>query len=354
MTCTPVRFLAPLVIATLTLTNSLTAATKIELIAGAKPGDLNLPFAAILAPDGNLYLAEYGGHRVQMVDSKGKITTIAGTGKKGSAGDGGPALKAEFNDMHSLAIAPNGDLYVADTLNHKIRKIDMKSGEISTFAGTGDKGFAGDGGPAAKAKFDGVYCIAFGPKAERLYVDDLENHRIRMIDMKTGDVSTVAGNGKKGVPDDGAVAKDVPLVDPRAVAVDSKGNVYILERGGNSLRVVDSDGKIRTVAGTGKAGHSGDDGDALKAQLNGPKHLCIDPDDNVVIADTENHVIRKYLPKTGKIVHVAGTGKLGAAGIDGPPEKCELARPHGVWAPRRGEIYIADSENNRVLRIREE
>jgi DNA-binding beta-propeller fold protein YncE len=230
----------------------------------------------------------------------------------------------------------------------------MKSGEISTFAGAGEKGFAGDGGPAAKARFDGVYCIAFGPKGERLYVADLENRRIRMIDMKSGEISTVAGNGKKGVPEDGALAKDAPLVDPRAVAADSKGNVYILERGGNALRLVDSDGKIRTVAGTGKAGHSGDDGDALKAQLNGPKHLCVDPDDNVLIADTENHVIRKYLPKTGKIVHVAGTGKLGSAGLDGPPEKCELARPHGVWSSKRGEIYIADSENNRVLRIRGE
>jgi sugar lactone lactonase YvrE len=341
-------------IVALTLARPALANEKIQLIAGSKAGDLNLPFAAVPAPDGNLYIAEYGGHRVLKLDAKGVLTTVAGTGKKGSGGDGGPALKAEFNDMHSLAVAPNGDLYIADTLNHKIRKIDMKSSEIATFAGTGDKGFAGDGGPAAKARFDGVYCIAFGPKAERLYVADLENRRICMIDMKSGEISTVAGNGKKGVPEDGALAKDAPLVDPRAVAADGKGNVYILERSGNALRVVDSDGKIRTVAGTGKAGHSGDDGDALKAQLNGPKHLCVDPDDNVLIADTENHVIRKYLPKTGKIVHVAGTEKLGSAGLDGPPEKCELARPHGVWSSKRGEIYIADSENNRVLRIRGE
>ena len=345
------RTWALLTVSILTFAGPLAAADKIQLVAGSKPGELNLPFAAVLAPDGNVYIAEYGGHRVLKVDAKGALTTVAGTGKKGSAGDGGPALKAEFNDMHSLAVAPNGDLYIADTLNNKIRKIDIKSGDISTFAGTGDKGFAGDGGPASKAQFDGVYCIAFGPKAERLYVADLENRRIRMIDMKTGEISTVAGNGKKGVPADGAPAKDSPLVDPRAVAADSKGNIYILERSGNALRVVDPDGKIRTVAGTGKAGHTGDDGDALKAQLSGPKHLCIDLDDNVVIADTENHVIRKYLPKTGKIIHVAGTGKLGASGLDGPADRCELARPHGVWATSKGEIYIADSENNRVLRI---
>jgi DNA-binding beta-propeller fold protein YncE len=334
----------------LTTVPSAPAADKVELVAGGKEGELRMPFGVVQDKDGNLIIAEFGGHRVRKVDAKGAVTTIAGNGKKGFAGDGGPALKAEFNTMHSLALAGNGDIYLADTLNHRVRKI-AKNGVVSTFAGTGKEGFGGDGGPAVKADFNGIYCIAFGPKDERLYVVDLENRRVRAIDMKTGVVTTVAGNGKRGVPEDGADARKAPLVDPRAVAVDSKGKVYILERSGHALRVVDSNGKIRTVAGTGKAGYDGDGGPALKAKLNGPKHLCIDRDDNVLIADTENHVIRKYLPRESKIVHVAGTGEKGSEGVGRAPEKCKLNLPHGVYVSLSGVIYIADSANNRVLRM---
>jgi DNA-binding beta-propeller fold protein YncE len=141
------------------------------------------------------------------------------------------------------------------------------------------------------------------------------------------------------------------LVDPRAVAVDGKGNVYILERSGHALRVVDAEAKIRTVVGTGKAGASGDGGDAQQATLNGPKHLCIDAEGNVLIADTENHVIRKYLPREGTILRVAGTGKKGSSGVGGNPLQAELNQPHGVTVHASGILYIADSSNNRVLRI---
>jgi len=272
---------------------------KVELVAGAIKGELRMPFGVELDRGGNAFVVEFEGHRVRKVDAKGTVTTIAGSGKKGDAGDGGPALKAEFNAMHSLALAANGDIYLADTLNHRVRKVS-KQGVVSTFAGTGKKGFRGDDGPAASAEFDGVYCVAFGPKQERLYLVDLENRRIRAIDMKTGVVTTIAGNGKRAVPNDGSEARSAPLVDPRAVAVDRKGNVYILERSGHALRVVDLEGKIRTVAGTGRAGFSGGTGVARNAQLNGPKHLCIDTKDNVVIADTENHVIRKIPAARGR------------------------------------------------------
>src|SRR5947199_118890 len=136
----------------------------------------------------------------------------------------------------------------------------------------------GDGGPAREAKFGGVYCLAIDPRGDKMYVADLDNRRIRAIDLKTMIVSTVAGNGQKGLPADGAEAAKAPLLDPRAVAVDGKGNVYILERSGNALRVVDRQGRIRTVVGTGKPGATGDDGDARQATLNGPKHLCVDRD----------------------------------------------------------------------------
>jgi DNA-binding beta-propeller fold protein YncE len=160
----------------------------------------------------------------------------------------------------------------------------------------------------------------------------------------------VAGNGEKGVPKDGEDATKQPLVDPRAHAVDRDGNLWILERGGHALRVVDAAGKIRTVAGTGKPGRG--TGPALSAALNGPKHLCLDRDGTVLIADSENHRIVRYSPKTGTLSAVAGTGTKGAAGLGGDPLKAELAQPHGVHVhPTTGEIYIADSSNGRILKI---
>ncbi|HEV3146290.1 MAG TPA: hypothetical protein VGZ47_20555 [Gemmataceae bacterium] len=335
-------------------------ADKVVLVAGGGTKDsddhalevkLQGPFGVDFDKAGNLYFVEMLGHRVGRVDKKGILTFIAGTGKKGDAGDNGLALQAEFNGMHSLAIGPAGNIFLADTWNNRVRKIDAKTGQITTYAGTGVKGFSGDGGPAAKAQFGGVYCIAFDPRGEQLYVADLDNRRIRAIDFKTGIVRTVAGNGEKGLPADRAEAIKAPLLDPRAVAADAKGNIYILDRAGHALRVVDVNGRIHTVAGTGKAGNTGDGGDAKLATLNGPKHLCIDRDGSVLIADTENHVIRRYIPDSGKIVRVAGSGTKGSAGVGGPPDQVELNQPHGVFVGPQGEIYIADSSNNRILKI---
>jgi DNA-binding beta-propeller fold protein YncE len=312
---------------------------------------LQAPFGVAFDRAGNLYFVEYAGHRIGRIDSEGIVATVAGTGKKGDGGDGGPARNAELSSPHSLAVAANGDIYIADTGNNRVRKVDGRTGTITTVAGTGEKGHAGDGGPAIKARFGNIYCVALDPSGERLYVADLDNRRIRRIDLGTGVVTTVAGNGRKGVPEDGAEAVKAPLVDPRAVAVDNHNNIYILERSGNALRVVDSSGKVRTVAGTGRAGATGDGGDARVATLNGPKHLCIDRDGGVVIADTENHLVRKYLPDSGKIVHVAGTGKKGASGIGGPAGSVELSQPHGVYVHRDGALFIADSSNHRILKI---
>ncbi len=256
-----------------------------------------------------------------------------------------------MNGPHSLAVAENGDLFIADTWNNRVRKIDARSGRITNVAGTGRKGFSGDGGPATQADFGGIYCIALDEAGQTLDLVDLDNRRIRRVDLKTGIVSTIAGNGKKGVPADGDDARSAPLVDPRAVALDGRGNVYILERSGNALRVVDRAGKIRTVAGTGKAGDSGDNGDARHAQLNGPKHLCVDGRGNVLIADTENHRIRVYRPDDGTIRAVAGTGRKGTAGLGGLPGEAEMNQPHGVTVGPRGILYISDSSNNRILKI---
>jgi DNA-binding beta-propeller fold protein YncE len=326
-------------------------ADKLVLVAGGgtKTGDCPATEAKLVGPfgvdfdkAGNMYIVEMTGYRVHKVDTKGILTTIAGTGQKGAKGDGGPATKAEFDGMHSLCVLPDGNLCLADTWNSRLRKLDVKTALVTPLAGSGKKAYGGDGGPALKADFSGLYSVVVDAKGENLFVADLENRRVRKINLGSGTVTLVAGNGQKGVPADDAVATQAPLVDPRAVAVDKKGNVWILERGGHALRVVDPSGKITTVAGTGKAGLTGDGGDARKATLNGPKHLCIDLDGNVIIADSGNHCVRKYIVAEGKIVRVAGSGKKGTDGVGGDPLK--TVHPSGV-------LYIVDSNNNRVLKL---
>jgi DNA-binding beta-propeller fold protein YncE len=335
-------------------------ADKLVLVAGGGDGGdgsaaaqarLIQPFGLDFLGETLFFVEMAKGERLRKLDATGQVTTVAGQeGVKGNAGDGGPAREATFNGLHSLAVGPDGCIYLADTFNHRVRKFDPQSGTISAFAGTGQKGFSGDGGPAVQAQFSGVHCVAFDPDQKNLYLADLDNRRIRKVDLKSGLVSTVAGNGEKGVPTDGARATKQPLVDPRAQAVDRQGNLWILERGGHALRVVDAAGTIKTVAGTGKPGMG--TGPALQAALNGPKHLCIDRDGTVLIADSENHRIVRYDPKAGTLTPVAGTGKKGAAGLGGDPLKAELAQPHGVSVhPKTGAIYIADSTNGRLLKI---
>lgn len=306
-----------------------------------KPGQLHSPFGVDFDRRGNMFIVELEGGRVHKLDTAGKFTTIAGDGSKSYSGDGGPAAEATFNGMHNVAVTPEGDLYIADSWNHCVRKVDAKTGIITTIAGTGEPGFEGDGGPATEARFDFVMCVTLNSTNDKLYLADLKNRRIRVVDLKSGIVSTVAGNGKKGVPADGDQATESPLVDPRAVAVDSKENVYVLERGGHALRMVTHDGKIRTVAGTGEKG--GADGPALAAQLNSPKHLAVDADDRVIIADDQNAKIRLYDPANGTLTSILGKG------VDKP--RRGLLRPHGVTVHEDGSIYVVDTGHHRILRL---
>ena len=308
--------------------------------ANAAKSPLKAPFGVDFDRAGNMIIVELTGSRVHRLAKDGGLATIAGDGSMAYGGDGGPAAMATFNGMHNLAITPSDDILIADSWNHCIRKIDAKSGLITTIAGTGEAGFSGDGGPAAKAKFDYVMCITLSPDAGRLHVADLKNRRIRVINMKTGIVDTVAGNGEKGVPADGAVARTSPLVDPRAVAADAEGTVYVLERGGHALRAVKPDGAIHTVAGTGQRGFR--DGPALEAQLNSPKHICLDAAGNVYIADDANQAVRKYDPRSKTLTTVAGRG------VGKPP--VQLKNPHGVCI-QNGTLYVVDMGNNRILRV---
>lgn len=347
-----------------TLASAALAAGHFELVAGggnavagkgigskATDAKLGQVFGVDADAAGNLFVVEHT-NRLWRIDPKGVLHAVAGDGTKGDAGDGGPAVDAKLNAPHAVAVhRPTGDVYVADTLNFKVRRIDAKTGVISTFAGTGAKGSAGDGGPAKDAAFGGIYCIAFDPTFGKLIVTDLDFRQVRSIDLATGVVTRVAGNGQKDVPAEGAVAASAPLVDPRAAAADAAGNVYVLERGGHALRVIDSAGKVRTVVGTGQKGAGGDGGPALAAQLNGPKHLSVGPAGDVLIADTENHVVRRYDPKTGTIARVAGTGTRGAGAPGGDPAQTALSQPHGVYVAVDGTVYVCDSMNGRVLKI---
>src|SRR5262249_10258964 len=190
----------------------------------ATQAKLSAPFTVGFDKGDNMYIVELTGQRLLRVDPKGGLRIVGGTGRKGNSGDEGPALKATFNGMHNLAVAPNGEVYLADTWNNRIRKFNPHSGIVTAFAGTGVKGARRGGGrPALKGDFGGIYPSASDAKPTKLYPADVDNRRIRVIDMIKGTVDLVAGNGERGVPKDGADAKMSPLVDPRAVAVDRRG-----------------------------------------------------------------------------------------------------------------------------------
>ncbi|MGL6076307.1 MAG: hypothetical protein ACRC8S_19310 [Fimbriiglobus sp.] len=333
---------------------SATQAGEITVLAESS-GDTKItqPFACAWDKEGGMLFVEMvGGEKLRRLSQDGKIETLAGTGKKGLQLGEVPGSEAEFNGMHALLVSKSGDVYLADTFNFVIRKYDPKTKMVSLFAGNGKSGFAGDGtSDLTKAQFSQMINIAFDADEKTMYIVDIGNRRVRAIDMATKKLSTVAGTGSKGSPQDGEAALTQPLTDPRAVCVDSKGTLYILERGGHKLYAV-KDGKIRTVAGTGKAGQGGDGGPALKAPMNGPKFIACDRDDTVLIVDTENHQLRRYTPGKETMTLIAGSGKAGNAGIGGDAKLAQMKRPHGVLVdPKTGAYIIADSDTGRILKV---
>jgi streptogramin lyase len=327
---------------------SVCAAADIRTIAGnGQPGSdnqLNNPYGLRIGPDGLMYLCDIGSHRIRRVDLKtGAITTFAGTGEKGNSGDGGPALQAKLNEPYEVVFDHAGNLFFTDMPDHVIRRIDRKTGILTTVAGTGEPGFSGDGGPAIQAQFRQPHSIAFAPDGA-LLICDIGNNRIRRVDLQTGIITTFAGTGEKKPTPDGSPLQGTPLNGPRALDVDDHGNLWLVLREGNSIfRIDPKAGKIYLAAGTGEKGYTGDGADAKLARFNGPKGISWSPY-GIYIADTENHVIRRLDEKTGVITTVAGTGTRG----DSPDQ---LARPHGILATRNGDVYIDDSENHRLKKL---
>ena len=302
---------------------------------------------------GNLYVAEQGNHRIRKIEvSTGVISTVAGTSVEGNSGDGGAATAAQLDSPSGVALDSAGNIYIADTDNHSIRKVTVASGNIAVLAGTGSSGFSGDGGAATSAQLSSPSAVALDSSGN-VYIADGTNERIRKVTIASGIIETIAGTGLPGYSGDGGLATGAQVNFPLGVALDSAGNVYISDTFGQRIRKIDAaDSTISTVAGTGAAGFSGDGGLATAAQLNYPRGLTLDSAGNLYIGDYSNHRVRKVDADTGNIETIAGSGTAGFSGDGRAAILAQLNRPFGVAVDSAGEIYIADLNNNRIRRTR--
>jgi hypothetical protein len=348
----------------------LTAAT-IETFAGTgRPGDsgdggpasaadLNQPFGLTVAANGDVIFCDTNNHVIRRISREtGIINTIAGTGEKGYSGDGGPATGARLNEPYEVRIHPGGDLYWVERMNHIVRRMDHTNGRVETLAGTGKPGFSGDGGPAAEATLHEPHSIQFDAEATFLIICDIKNHRLRRLDLASGIIDTWCGTGTPDETPDGApIDRKTPLKGPRALDLAPDGDLWLALREGNAVHRIDMKTMtLHHVAGTGKAGFTGNGGPARDATIAGPKGIAISPDGTqVYLADTETHTVRAIdLTKSPPLMQlIAGDGTRG----DGPdtpdPLKCRMARLHGLAVdPKNGDLYIGDSETHKIRVIR--
>ncbi|MDF1825708.1 MAG: beta-propeller fold lactonase family protein [Verrucomicrobiales bacterium] len=346
------------------------AQSKIETIAGTgKAGfpdetalgldaKLNNPFGVIVAPDGDIVFCDTGNHLIRKISRKsGEIETLVGTGEPGYTGDGEAPDLAQLNEPYEVRFHPGGDLYWVEMKNHIVRKLDARTNIVSTVAGTGEAGFSGDGGSAVEAGMNRPHSIQFLPDGKTLLICDIGNHRIRALDLGSGKISTWCGTGEAQKTKDGAeVSPLTPLKGPRALDLSPNGDLWLALREGNQVFRIDlKSGTLHHVAGRGAKGFDAVETVAKKAKLSGPKGIAISPDGNqVYLADTESHTVR-VIDLTGPepmVRVVAGDGTKGD-GPDSPdPSSCRMARLHGVGTdPVTGDLYIGDSESNKVRRI---
>jgi hypothetical protein len=292
--------------------------------------------------------------------AKGEIATAAGTGKKGFAGDGGKATAALLNEPFHCELDGKGNLYIAEAMNHCIRKVDFKTGVITTVAGNGKKGYTGDGGPATQAAFNEPYAVVVNERDDLFIVDRL-NAVVRKVDGKTGVVTTVAGNGKKGHAGDGGPGADAMLREPNDCCLDGKGGLLIADVADWRIRRLDlKTGVITTFAGVGKAkitaktkidrAACGDGGQADKAVLVGARAVCVDGKGNTFVCEREGSAIRKIDAK-GVITTIAGTGEWGFTGDGGDAKTAVFAGPKGIRCDAQGNLYVVDCENHCIRKI---
>jgi sugar lactone lactonase YvrE len=306
-----------------------------------------------VAPDGTVFAADAGGSVVLRINKGGKITTFAGeAGFHGLKGDGGPVSEALLRGPTGLAVDPAGNLYITDHGNHRVRKIDA-NGTITTVVGSGPEGsasggFSGDGGQATKARLQEPVAVAVD-RANRILIADRDNYRVRAVDAD-GTITTLAGDGSTGPKRIDGPATKAALGLPVGVAAGSHGSVYVADEGAHRVYKIDADGTMTAFAGTGKAGYAGDGGFATEAELNVPYGLATDRRGNVYIADHENHAIR-VVNRRGTIRTLAGTGREGSSGDRGPATKARLSGPYAVAVNDSGTIYIADKGNGKVRRV---
>ncbi len=312
---------------------------------------LREPVGVAIDGDGNRYIASAGSNRVYKVDAAGVLTVVAGNGIYGFSGDGGSAKAARLASPYSVALDTNGNLYIADQGNQRIRRVDAATGTISTVAGNGSAAFGGDGGPATSAAISYPRGIAMDGGGN-LYIADYENHRIRRVSAATGLISTAAGNGTSGFGGDGGQATSATLSYPVSVGVDSSGNLYIADTSNNRVRKVDATtGTIDTIAGNGSGAFSGDGGPAISASLAFPRGLDIDSAGSVYVADTGNNRVRKIEAGTGTIHTVAGNGSYGFTGDGGAATGAGFNYPYDVAVDSGGNLYIADRDNGRIRKV---
>jgi DNA-binding beta-propeller fold protein YncE len=325
--------------------------TITTLLGTGSPGysdvQVNNPYGMAIGPDGALYFCDLDNQRIRRLDLETKkVTTIAGSGERGYRGDGGPAVDAALNMPHEIQFDARGNMYIAERDNHVVRRIDRATGIISTVAGTGVAGFSGDGGSGAKAQLRQPHSVAIDRDGS-LLICDIGNRRIRRLDLTTGIITTFAGTGEARPTPDGAPLDGTPLNGPRTIAFAPNGDLFLALREGNAIYRIDRATRtLHHIAGTGEQGYSGDGGPALAAKLGGPKGLAYGSDGSLYAADTENHVIRHIDLKSGAITTVLGTGQRG----DGPETDalaCRLSRPHGVLYSA-GTLYVSDSEAHRI------
>ncbi|UWZ83946.1 NHL domain-containing protein [Occallatibacter riparius] len=300
---------------------------------------------------GNLYIADSSNNAIRKVDaSTGIISTVAGNGTPGYSGDGAAATKAQLGTPWDVAVDSSGNLYIADSWNSVIRKVDASTGIISTVAGNGEGGYSGDGGPATRAQLSDPTGVAVDSTGN-LYIADWANLRTRKVDAASGNISTIAGNGTTGDPIDGGPATSSASY-ARDVVVDTTGKLYIADAGHWRIRAVDlSSGILSTVAGNGYASYSGDGFAAVSAQIDQSYGVAVDGSGNLYIADTKNLVVRKVDAATGRVSTVAGNGKWGYSGDGGPARSAMLGRVLGLAVDTSGNIYIADPDNGAIRKV---